>query len=196
MASRKRRRYIVKRTFQIKYIGIILFFMFLTALISCGVTYFAIFPMLSEKLASVYPQGRLLMIMKDVNTKILFSTGLLLPVAAWFGIMLSHRFAGPWHRLEGILEDMAEGNLTKEIKLRKWDDLQSLADAINDITNNLHSYSLENQQSIQVLDDTLKEFEQELAKEPVDVMKTKLLISKIQDVSSELKELLKKHKLG
>ena len=135
----KRRRYIIKSAFQIKYTALILFFIFLTAIISCAVTYFAIFPYLSQKLANVYPQGRLLSVINSANMKIMIYVAWLLPIAAWFGIILSHSFAGPWHRLENVLEEMASGILNPEVKLRKGDELQSLAVAINEVTKNLRS---------------------------------------------------------
>lgn len=189
----KRRRLLVKRAFQLKYTGIILLFIFLTVAISSVVVYLAIFPLLSEKLANLYPQGRLVAVLKDVNAKLFLSTALLLPIAAWLGIILSHRIAGPWFRIERILRDIARGNLS-EVKLRRADELHSIADAINELTESISSMSEEIHQHLQSLEETLRDFERGLNQEPIDLIKAKLLISKIQDISAEIDGLAKKYR--
>ena len=191
--SRKRRRYIIKKTFQVKYTAIILCFIFLTAFISCAAIYFALYPYLSEKLANVYPQGRLVTVLKNAQINASVSTLILLPLAAWFGIILSHRIAGPWYRLENILKLMAKGNFATEVKLRKNDELHSLADAINDATRNLRETTLKTHDQLEALDSVLGQFEHELGKDPVDIIKTKLLLSKVHETSKELKILSRKY---
>ena len=156
MVNYKRRRYIVKRGFQLKYTFIILIFILLTAVISTAIVYLAVFPFLSAKLASVYPQARLVAVLKDAHSKVLVSTALILPIAAWIGIMLSHRIAGPWYRLEKILRDVAKGKLTAEVKLRKGDELQTLADAINEVIGSLRSVSQQNLTGMKLLEENLQ----------------------------------------
>jgi methyl-accepting chemotaxis protein len=196
MQSYKRKRYLIKKAFQLRYTGVILFFILLTALASTASIYFISFPYLSEKLANVYPQGRLLTVLRDANLKVLLSVALMLPVAVWFGVLLSHRIAGPWYRMESILTEIAEGGLASEVKLRKGDELQSLASAINEVTRSIRAMSLEDLAYLKSLDDTLKEFEAELNQQPFDPMKAKLLISKLQGISGELKNLMRKYKIN
>jgi methyl-accepting chemotaxis protein len=195
MAINKRRSYIIKRAFQLRYIGVILFFILLTAVISSIAIYLAIFPYLSEKLADVYPQGRLLTVLSQANIKALLSVAFVLPVAIWVGIILSNRIAGPWYRLETILREIAEGNLTSEVKLRQGDELQSLADAINVTTANLKAMSQENINYLNSLDEASKAFEEVLNREPLDTMQAKLLLSKMQNIAKELRASLKRHRL-
>lgn len=191
MVSGKRTKFLIKKAFQLKYTGLILFFMLFTAILSSAAVYIAIVPFLSEKLASVYPQGRLSGVLRDANTKLFFSTALLLPIAAWFGITLSHRIAGPWYRLEVILRGMAEGSFTKDVTLRTGDELQSLASAINGVMKTLRDLSQRNLGYLQSMDEALRDFEVELKREPIDLMKVNLLFSKIQDISTDLKALRK-----
>lgn len=188
-----RKKYLIKRAFQLKYTGIILLFIYLTAIISSIVVYLTIFPFLSEKLADVYPQARLAAVLRNANLKLYLSATLLLPIAAWFGIILSHRIAGPWYRLENILRDIAEGNLS-EVRLRRTDELHSLADAINKVSRSLRSMSQEVLGSLQSLDEALRDFEKELNREPIDLIKAKLLISKIGDTSADINNLIKKYR--
>ena len=196
MVMNKRRRILIKRAFQLRYVGAILFFVLLITLISTITIYAAIFPYLSEKLANVYPQGRLVMVLRNANMKVLMSTAVVLPIAVWVGIMFSHRIAGPWYRMEVILREIAEGSLTARVNLRKGDELQSLGDAINEVTDNLRAMAKENVEYIDSLDDTLKSFEDELRKESLDAIKTGLLLSKIHDISKDLRESLKRHRLS
>ena len=195
MAIIKRKRYLIKHAFQLKYVAMVIFFIFVTSLISCAAVYFAIFPYLSEKLANVYPQGRLATILRGANVKMIIVTLFILPIATWFSIVLSHRIAGPWHRLEMILKEMAEGSLMSKVKLRKGDELQSLGTALNEVILNLRTMSQENVGYIGSIDETLNSFENELNKEPIDLMKVKLLVSKMQEMSDNLKSSLKRHKL-
>jgi len=195
MVAFKRKRYFIKREFQLRYAAIVSGFILLSAVISSLTTYFAIFPYLSQKLANVYPQGRLMVVLKNANMKALLSTLVVLPFAAWFSMFLSHRIAGPWYRLEQILSEVAEGNLTSKVNLRKGDELQSLADAINIVTSNLKEMGQENRSYLASLDESLADLEQELGKDAVDPMKAKLLITKIQDMSKELKGSLQRHRI-
>ena len=196
MVMNKRRRILIKRAFQLRYVGAILFFVLLITLISTITIYAAIFPYLSEKLANVYPQGRLVMVLRNANMKVLMSTAVVLPIAVWVGIMFSHRIAGPWYRMEVILREIAEGSLTARVNLRKGDELQSLGDAINEVTDNLRAMAKENVEYIDSLDDTLKSFEDELRKESLDAIKAGLLLSKIHDISKDLRDSLKRHRLS
>ncbi len=182
-----RRNYLVKRAFQLRYALIISLFILLTAGISSLTTYLAVFPYLSEKLANVYPQGRLIAILRIANMKILFSQVIIIPIAAWFSIIISHRIAGPWYRIETMLRKMAGGSLTTEIALRKGDELQSLADSLNMVIRNLKEAEQKSMDHTKAIDDLLGNIEQELQKTPLDPMKLSLLISKMHEISSALK---------
>jgi methyl-accepting chemotaxis protein len=46
-------------------------------------------------------------------------------------ILLSHRIAGPLYRFEKILNEIALGDLTKRLSLRKTDQLAELKEALN-----------------------------------------------------------------
>ncbi len=195
MAAVPRRTYLVKRGFQFRYALIISLFILLTVGIASLTTYLAVFPYLSQKLANVYPQGRLITILRIANIKALFSAIVIIPFAAWFSIMLSHRIAGPWYRMEAMLREMAGGGLTSEITLRKGDELQSLADSLNMVIRNLRERERESIEHTKAMDDLLNTIKEELQKPPVDVMKLNLLISKANEISDNLKRPLKRRNL-
>lgn len=127
----RRRRYLVETKFQLKYVGVILLFMYLTGILCAYFVYYTSMISMGEKLANVYPQGRLVAIVKMVNAKILLSLVLATPLVAILGILLSHRVAGPWFRMERFLTGVASGDLTSIITLRRKDDLIPLANKMN-----------------------------------------------------------------
>lgn len=56
----------------------------------------------------------------------------LIPAAACFSIYITHRLAGPLYRIEHSVRELRNGNLALRIRLRKGDELQELADLLNE----------------------------------------------------------------
>ena len=54
-------------------------------------------------------------------------------------LFFPHSFAGPLYRVEKELVEIGKGDLKKEIKLRKGDEVTDLADAINVMVSNLRN---------------------------------------------------------
>lgn len=133
----RRRRYFVKPSFQIRYIGVILIAVFLVASICISSTFYSSISLLGEKLGNVYPQGRLVVTLREINFIIAFRILCLVPLIAVIGILLSHKIAGPAYRIERALREIGKGNLDIQIKLRKYDELQGIAEAINEMTSDL-----------------------------------------------------------
>ncbi|MDD5504956.1 MAG: methyl-accepting chemotaxis protein [Candidatus Omnitrophica bacterium] len=196
MALIKRKIYLIKKSFQLRYALVISVFILLTALLSSSMTYLAVFPYLSEKLANVYPQGRLIALLRNANAKALISTFMIFPFAIWFGIILSHRVAGPWYKLELVLKKLADGDLNHDIYLRKNDELQSLAHLLNDVIRNLRDVAQANVKYAASIDEAIDGINKELGKEPIDAMKIRLMINSAQDIIRDLKESLRRHKLN
>jgi len=133
----KRKQYLVAKRFQLKYVGLILALMFLTAAFCSYVVYYSMMILMGEKLANVYPQGRLMAIVNTVNFRIMLSMFYISPMIIVIGIFLSHKIAGPVFRIERTLNNMAEGDLSAILALRKGDEMTSLADAINRVTESM-----------------------------------------------------------
>jgi len=162
----RRRTYLISKTFQLKYTAIIVVFMFLISWLAGYTVYHTVFMLLGEKLANVYPQGRLIAIFKTVNFTLLTRTLLLLPFSIILSILLSHKVAGPVFRMERYLSEVARGNLSSVLKLRKRDELQNLAGAINKMTHSLGKIAKESQDNIAELSIALNEINVEV-KQPV-----------------------------
>lgn len=133
----QRRRFVVKPGFQLRYTGIILLSVFVVSVLCIGTTYYLSMSMLGEKLANVYPQGRLIVTLRQINSMIIYRLVFLAPLVILIGILLSHRIAGPAYRIEKTLREIGKGNLDVYIKLRKYDELVGIANAVNDMTFDL-----------------------------------------------------------
>lgn len=155
----RRTHYFIAKRFQLKYVGLILLLMFLTAALCSYVVYYTSMMLLGEKLANIYPQGKLVSIINTVNFRILLSILLITPVVVVFSIFLSHKIAGPVYRMEKYLRSMSEGNLATPLVLRKGDELSELANGINNLAQSMklsigEQRSLLNKMSLEF--DTLK----------------------------------------
>jgi len=135
----KRKQYIVAAKFQLRYVGLILALVFLTGILCSYVVYYTSMLLLGDKLANVYPQGRLIAIVNMVNVRILFSLLLVTPLVFIIGIYASHKIAGPIYRIEKFLKNMTLGELAQPLTLRKNDELVSLAEGINDVAESIKS---------------------------------------------------------
>jgi hypothetical protein len=62
------------------------------------------------------------------------SFGLLLPVTLLVGVLVTHRIAGPVHRLESYLGQVLAGSAREDCRLREGDELQELCGLINQVT--------------------------------------------------------------
>lgn len=68
------------------------------------------------------------------------TTGVVIFIFGLLSIFLSHRIAGPIYRLKHALAELIAGNFGTKIRLRKWDDLQELAEQVDVLSEDLHSY--------------------------------------------------------
>ena len=137
-AFQKRRRYFIRKGFQLKYVGLILGVMFLGAVISGYTIYHNAWLLLGEKLANVYPQGRLIHIFHSVNIRLALNLFFVSIFCIAISIFTSHKVAGPIYRMIKFLGNVAtSGDYGQRIRLRKHDDLKDLAEAINGLVDKL-----------------------------------------------------------
>lgn len=127
----KRSRYLIATGFQLRFVGLILLFMVGTAIVSAFTIYYYIWMLLGDKLANVYPQGRLVQILNSANIALAIRMFIIMPFVAVLAVFLSHRIAGPLYRIKKTIQEVAAGDYSMRLRLRKTDELQDLADEIN-----------------------------------------------------------------
>ncbi len=134
MDHNRRKKILVKKKFQVIYVGYIIVFMIFVAVISGGTVFHTLFSILAPKLAGIYPEGRLMAIF--TKTALILARNLLIltPFIIVIGILLSHRIAGPISRIERVMEEIGNGNFKMRLAIRRSDELQDMADALNKMT--------------------------------------------------------------
>jgi len=113
-----------------------------------------------------------------------FFASLILGVVA--SLFFPHPIAGPLYRIERELVDIGKGNLRKEIRIRKGDELEDLADSINIMIRELRD-------SIKAISDFSVEIGGLVARARDESPNE--TINKIEVANSNLQETIRKFKL-
>ena len=191
----RRKQYLVKARFQLSYVGLIMSLIIITACVCSYVVYYTSLITLGEKLAAVYPQGRIVSIVQMVNSRILISIILISPFIFVVGVYFSHKIAGPIYRIEHFLNDMANGDLSRTLILRKGDELVSLADGINDVRQSFISMIDGDKEKLDAIIADIEEARHSIPPEPKYCAALKDSITYIYNEAHALKTSLDKYKL-
>lgn len=133
----KRTQVIVQKDFQFRFARFVILFALTTTLVSCLTVFITTFSLLGDKLAAVYPQGRLAQIFRTVYLALGANIVLIVPVIFYVSIHFSHRIVGPLPKIYDALKRIGEGDFNQYIVLRKNDELRPLANVINEMVVNL-----------------------------------------------------------
>jgi ABC-type transport system involved in cytochrome c biogenesis permease subunit len=128
---KRRKRLIVERKFQFRFARFVILLAFVSSVLTGLVVFYTTFTMLGERLADVYPQGRLVEIFRSVHLALFINVMVLLPILFYGSVKYSHRIAGPLPKMYEALRQIGEGNFEVNLVLRKNDELRDLADLIN-----------------------------------------------------------------
>ena len=123
----------VKYPLQRKYVLFIFIAMITPTLLVAACLYYLIWQTVANELAipeliaeALFPA------LEHVNFVLLAGLPVVFVLILFFAVRLTHRLAGPIYRIEKMLGDMIEtGDFTKEIHIRKNDDLHTLVQQIN-----------------------------------------------------------------
>lgn len=128
-----RRNYLVNKRLQMKYAFIIGGVLFLIVLLMEAHTFLVI-----RTVEPDFANPALLSALKSLQMWMLASGFIYMIVIPILSIFLSHKIAGPLYRMEKSIQEAldSEGPI-RPIKLRQGDELQSLADLINQLFERL-----------------------------------------------------------
>ena len=122
-----------KKVAQRRYITLLIASMLIPLIFVGGCLYYLIFNLVAEQLG--IPESiayNLFPVIKKINTILLIGIPPLFLILIFWGVGLSHRFAGPIERLEKELEGITKAaDYCRRLKVRKDDDIRPIADAIN-----------------------------------------------------------------
>lgn len=136
MAQKFRRtQYVTDFSLQLRFVLCTLLAVSIIFGMSLWVIYATGWSHLVEKLSNVYPQGRLVEILRLIYFRLCLGFLLLMPVALLISVFLSHTIAGPLVRIKRYLRLMAKGEFElAPLILRNYDELKEVAELINRIS--------------------------------------------------------------
>ncbi|MDN5278899.1 MAG: hypothetical protein PWR01_2864 [Clostridiales bacterium] len=137
---RRRKNYFIKPGFQSRLTAIFILIVIIVANIVGALVYGFSVEKLENKLVE---ESKLPIDSKQLGQALL--PGVIIAelisifVVAFICIFVTHTIAGPVYRMERVVRNIGEGDLTHFTKLRPKDELKDLADAMNDMTMGLRN---------------------------------------------------------
>lgn len=129
----QRRTVLVKRSLQLKYVGMVFVSVLAASLIVGGDIYYSMARILLRENPALGPM------VTQFNTIILVKVALYLGLMLLISLYVSHRFAGPIYRFEKSAQVVAGGDLTHRVSLRTGDELMELQEEFNGMVANLQA---------------------------------------------------------
>lgn len=133
MKKYKRRNYLIDKSFQMRYVGMIVILMVAVSVGTGWVMYSTTWTMLLDRLKGVTELDKLII---ELNKAVLIRTSLLIVasvcLAAVLTVFIVHRVAGPLFRVKRVMHQIANGMVPQRVKFREGDELQDVAVAIDE----------------------------------------------------------------
>ncbi len=102
-------------------------------------------------------------------------------------IIITHRIAGPLHRLETDMAEIAKGNLIKDIHLRKKDEFKTLAAAINSLLKNWRDPLSVSQAKLNELEDGINDVKTGLRAKGAPEDEAERIVKPMREKTEQLK---------
>lgn len=130
-----RTKYLTGSRIQLHYLLLLMVSIIVPLVFTAGCLYYLIFKIMAEQLGiPEYIAVNLFPVINKINMILLIGVPPLLLLLVFWGVVLSHRFAGPIERLEKELKRIvAHRDYKARVHLRKGDDVKPIADAINEL---------------------------------------------------------------
>ena len=129
----QRRTVLIKRSLQLKYIGMVFLSVLVASLIIGGDIYYTMARMVLADNPSLTPT------ITQFNTIIIVKLMLYLVLILLISLYVSHRFAGPIYRFEKSAQIVSSGDLTHRVSLRTGDELLELQEEFNGMLASLQA---------------------------------------------------------
>lgn len=163
----KRKYYLVEGWYQIKYSLVIIIAMIFAALVIIVSTFWTLYPVMDKEFSGAITESQAFTVGWDVIKGYLFRFSILLVIALFAGIYLSHKIIGPIHRLESAVKKMGEGDLSQHIFLRRGDEFTKLSQHLNMLIEKIRQLIMDNKKGLEEILEQLKKIEAENKKAPL-----------------------------
>ncbi|MBU3958812.1 MAG: HAMP domain-containing protein [Candidatus Omnitrophica bacterium] len=134
----RRRKYFIKPGLQVRYLRVILIAVILPVCLFSVCLYYLIFYMMAEQLG--IPESiayNIVPVVTKINLILLFGLPIISIGILFWGVLISHRIAGPLYRLEKELDKIAKGDFSLRLKIRSKDELGSIVKGVNKILDKI-----------------------------------------------------------
>ncbi len=185
----KRHIYIINKSFQYKYIFIILSIILITIFTVSFTTFYIIWsniikeyffiPEASKKLADIFVKTSELLLIPLIILTIIFSI---------VGVFYSHKIAGPLFRVKRICDELARGNLNQIVKFRKGDEFHDVADALNKVINGLKTLIIEDKEIVEKILHIINKLKNDLESQKDLKKDVRVTIDELDKIVKELKK--------
>ena len=129
----QRKTVLIKRSLQLKYIGMVFLSVLVASMIVGGDIYYSLTRVLLTECPSASDN------VVQFNSVLLVKTALYLGLMLLISLYVSHRFAGPIFRFEKSAQAVAGGDLTHRVSLRTGDELMELQEEFNGMVSGLQA---------------------------------------------------------
>lgn len=179
----QRRTVLIKRSLQLKYVGLVFLSVLIASVIVGGDIYYS----MTRIILSENPS--LAATLTQFNTIIVVKIALYLVIMLLISLYVSHRFAGPIYRFEKSAQVVSEGDLTHRVSLRTGDELMELQEEFNGMLSSLQALLQKDRDSAARLSQRLAALGQKLAAADPS------LKAELEAVALEMKSLLTSFKV-
>lgn len=133
----QRKQILVEKKIQYRFARFVMIFVAVVALMISSTVFFTTLLFLGDKLEAVYPQGRLMPIIRSVYIAFFVNLLVALPVIWYACIKFSFRIVGPLPKTYTYLRNIGKGIYPGRLHYREHDELQDLAKAVNEMAEDL-----------------------------------------------------------
>jgi methyl-accepting chemotaxis protein len=179
----QRKNYFIEKGMQSKFIVTLLLLIFLVAVITiCNV--YIIYEYVQNNMQAGTANRSFFAVAFDLMGYRLLLIGLVnILIVAIIGVFYSHQFAGPSYKIERSIRQIAQGDLSFHVTLRKSDAMHNIAESINQLVNNYRNVLTK----AALLTSQIKETSAKLASEDEAVAKE---VAGLRGIAGELEDLL------
>lgn len=191
---RKFRNFLIDRQFQIKY-------MLVTVLLLLAYTFIFVVLLFLPYLLTLsfdYPldeQAEAARAFLLLHNRVWPAIGTVIVVLGALSIFVTHRIAGPVYRIKQALAGIAGGHLDTTVRLRKWDDLQEMAQHVNLLAEELHTVVTAMKDEYARLTADIDELEGQIQAQTLSEASGRELISRVQESRGKIAATLDRFKL-
>ncbi len=134
LRGERRRRFLIQKRLQLRYILVAVICSLLAALLTGGM--YALYWSIANKVI-LGENPTMWDTYREANIVAGCILALWLILVTIVSLITSHRIFGPLQRIQEYIKKVGEGNFEEKIGIRRSDDLKPLADALNEMAENL-----------------------------------------------------------